>query len=234
MKKSLWPNGAGAVAVRVLLLAFVTGNVIAAEITHYPETVKALQQRYADEIVAHQKYSMYAQQAEKENYPNIAHLFRSLAASEAVHARNFKRLLSGLKHEAITPEIPEFPATNTKQNIRDASSVEASEIDNEYPAILESIRSEDHKEAIQNITYAWEAERQHRDLILKIKKASKRFFGLLAGHIEGIPTRYYVCQICGSTLTELPAKQCPICGHAAAHYSEVPGFPGYPTEEEEY
>jgi rubrerythrin len=234
MRRCIWKNSVSAVIAQVLLLAFITGNAIAAEITQYPATVKALQQRYADEVVAHQKYSMYAQQAEKEDYPNIAHLFRSLAASEAVHARNFKRLLTELGNEAITPETPEFHSTNTKQNIRDASSVEANEIDREYPAILESIKSENHEEAIQNITYAWEAERQHRDLILKIKKASRRFFGLLAGHIEGIPTRYHVCQICGSTLTELPPRQCPICGHSASSYTEVPGFPGVQEEEDEY
>jgi rubrerythrin len=228
------PESVSAILARLLFIAFITGNAIAAETSQYPETVRALQQRYADEVIAHQKYGFYAQQAEKENYPNIAHLFRSLAASEAVHARNFKRLLSELGHEAITPEIPALPATTTKQNIREASSVEANEIDREYPAILESIRAEHHEAAIRNITYAWEAERQHRDLILKIKKASRKWFGLLAGHIEGEPTRYYVCQICGSTLTELPARQCPICGHAAANYSEVPGFPGSPEEEEEY
>jgi rubrerythrin len=234
MRICICKNSVSAVVARTLLLAFITGNAIAAEITQYPAIVKALQQRYADEIIAHQKYSMYAQQAEKEDYSNIAHLFRSLAASEAVHARNFKRLILKLGHEPMVPTIPEFPVTTTKQNIRDASSVEANEIDREYPAILESIQSENHGEAIQNITYAWEAERQHRDLILKIKKASKRFFGLLAGHIEGIPARYHVCQICGSTLTELPPGQCPICGHTATRYTEVPGFPGYPEEEDEY
>jgi rubrerythrin len=229
MKMHNWPDSVCAIAV--LLLVCISGNTSAAEIVSYPETVKALQERYADEIIAHQKYGRYAQQAEKENYPYTAHLFRSLAASEAVHARNFKRILAELGHKAVAPEIPEFAVTKTKHNIRHASSVEANEIDRKYPDILETISAENHEEAIRNITYAWEAERQHRELILKIKKASESWFGLLVGHIEGDPTRYYVCQICGSTLTELPAKQCPICGHDTSHYSEVPGFPGFPEED---
>lgn len=219
--------------VRILLIAFITGNAVA-EIVQYPDTVAALQHRYSDEIIALKKYSLYAQQAEKENYPNIAHLFRSLAASELVHARNFKKLLSELGHEAITPVTPDVHAASTKKNIREASTVEANEIDKEYPAILESIRSENHKEAIRIISYAWEAERQHRDLILKIKKASRRLFGFLAEHIEGIPTRYHVCQICGSTLTEQPPEQCPICGQSSSNYIEVPGFPGVPQEDDEF
>jgi predicted amidophosphoribosyltransferase len=43
-----------------------------------------------------------------------------------------------------------------------------------------------------------------------------------------------VCQVCGSTLTEIPAS-CPICGEAGSHYVEVPGFPGprQPESEDE-
>ena len=100
----------------------------------------------------------------------------------------------------------------------------AEEIDREYPANLGRIDSEQHKEAIRHISYAWNAEQQHRDLILKIKKAASWYFGMLASKIEGSPTRYYVCQICGSTVNELPGSQCPICDHPPDQYREVSEF----------
>jgi hypothetical protein len=50
-----------------------------------------------------------------------------------------------------------------------------------YPKILETIAAENHEQAILFITYAWKAEKQHRKLILKIKKASKRFFWIVGG-----------------------------------------------------
>jgi rubrerythrin len=218
----------------LLLLVSVSGISLAAEPTEqvsYAKTITALQKRYMDEVTAHQKYSAYAQRAEKENYPNIAHLFRGLAASEAVHARNFKKLLLDLSVKVKPPEKLEFTISTTKDNIRHATTVEAEEIDKEYPQILESIAAENHKQAVLFITYAWKAEEQHRKLILKIKKASKRYFGFLAGRIEDEPNRYYVCMVCGSTLTELPAEHCPICNHSASEYQEVPGFPGIPDEE---
>ena len=191
----------------------------------YPQTLAALQERYADEVVAHRKYGAYAGHAENEGYPAIAHLFRALAASEAVHARNFARLIVELGAEPSVPPL-KFELSTTREHLKQAATVEAAEIDQEYPAILKKIEGENHREAVRFITYAWKAEQQHRDLILKIKKGASWFFGMLVSKIEGSPTRYYVCQICGSTVTELPGSQCPICDHPADEYREVPDFQG--------
>lgn len=191
----------------------------------YPLTIAALQERYADEVIAHRQYGAYAVHADTEGYPAIAHLFRALAASEGVHARNFSRLLRELGVAPLDPPTkPEL--SSTRQHLKQAATVEAAEIDTEYPAILQRIEDEQHEQAIRFITYAWKAEQQHRDLILKIKKGASWFFGMLVSRIEGSPTRYYVCQICGSTVTELPGKQCPICDHPPEEYREVPQFRG--------
>jgi len=195
----------------------------------YPLTVAALHERYADEVTAHRKYGAFAGRAHEEGYPAIAHLFRALAASEAVHAANFGRLLRELGEVPATP-VAEIEIKSTRENLQQAATVEAEEIDREYPAILGRIDSERHEEAIRFINYAWKAEQQHRDLILKIKKAASWYFGMLASKIEGSPTRYYVCQICGSTVNELPGSQCPICDHPPDQYREVPNFKSGPVE----
>ena len=207
----------------LFLGSFCAVGMAAAE--QYPHTVQALQERYADEIVAHRHYGAYANHAETEGYPAIAHLFRALAASEAVHARNFSRLLRELGVEPGDPPA-NIELSSTRAHLKRAATVEAAEIDTEYPAILERIEGEQHEQAIRFITYAWKAEQQHRDLILQIKKGASWFFGMLVSRIEGSPTRYYVCQICGSTVTELPGSQCPICDHPPEEYREVPQFPG--------
>jgi rubrerythrin len=215
----------------VLLLLFC-GSAPAAPDPAYPRTIEALQERYADEMQAHQKYGRYAQHALKEGYPNIAHLFRALAASEAVHARNFAVLLKTL---GVTPVTSEFSikVSSTRRHLQQATDVEAEEIDTGYPAVLERIRPEGHQEAIEKITWAWQAEKQHRELIIKIRDAASIFFGLLVSRIEGDPSRYYVCQVCGSTLNEPPSDDCPICAHGTEHYLEVPGFPGQAEDSPE-
>lgn len=195
----------------------------------YPLTVTALHERYADEVTAHRQYGAFAREAHDEGYPAIAHLFRGLAASEAVHAANFARLLRELDEVPATPLV-DFEIRSTRENLQQAATVEAEEIDREYPAILERVNAEQHEEAIRFINYAWKAEQQHRDLILKIKKAASWYFGMLASKIEGSPTRYYVCQICGSTVNELPGSQCPICDHPPDQYREVPNFKSGPVE----
>ena len=202
------------------------GNVFASAVQEegpiFPKTIEALKLRYADEINAHRKYNAYVVRAEEEEYPNIAHLFRSLAASEAIHARNFKRLLIDLGEEIEPPDILDFEVSNTRDNIRDATSVEVDEIDSEYPSIIKGIAPENHGEAILFMTYAWEAEKMHRDLIIKIWRASKRWFGSLAKRIEAKQSHYYVCNTCGTALTELPDERCPICGRPLSEYKEVP------------
>jgi rubrerythrin len=212
----------------LLGLALLSAGATASD---YPKTLAALQERYADEVQAHLKYNAYAKQALKEGYPNIAHLFRALAASEAVHARNFAALLKKL---GATPQAPEISLqiTSTRKHLQQATDVEADEIDNEYPAILARIKPEGYQPAIQSITWAWEAEKQHRELIIKIRDAATSWFGLLVNRIEGEPSHYFVCQICGSTLDERPANTCPICGHPAENYQEVPWDPGAPRKEE--
>jgi len=214
------------VQVGLVILWLLMGlPVLAAPGDTYPETSRALQERYVDEVLAHRNYNAYAKRAMEEGYPNIAHLFRSLAMSEAVHGRNFHALLQELKIP-IPDAHNGLAVSTTRKNLKHASTVEAQEIDKEYPAILKRVRPEGHKLAIQSITWAWKAEQQHRDLIIQIRKAASYFFGLLVGRIEGEPSRYYVCQICGSTLTEIPAKQCPICSNLVHLYKEVPGYPG--------
>jgi rubrerythrin len=208
-----------ALLIGTLLLAPGVAVCAAAD---YPETVKALQERYQDEVEAHVSYSAFSSKALADGYPNSAYLFKSLATSEAIHARNFKRILDalgvGVPREALQPRAVE----STRSNILDATGVEADEIDHRYPDILARIKVENHQAAIDNLTWAWEAEKQHRKLLGRMQDAANKWFKFLIAHIEGEYVDYHVCQICGSTLVERPAEHCPICGQPASHYHKIP------------
>jgi rubrerythrin len=187
----------------------------------YPKTVYALQERYRDEIHAVHKYLGCAQQALSEDYPNIAYLFVTFAASESVHARNFKRLLSELGVQVKEIPIPEFKVFSTKENLNYAATQEIEEINREYPRLIELMKPENHEPAIQDITYAWKAEEQHHDLMEKVLSGTGIFFGLLTKKIEKTNVQFFVCQRCGSTVTVLPRDVCPICKGPVARYKEV-------------
>jgi rubrerythrin len=187
----------------------------------YPNTVSVLKDAYIGEVKAHHTYIAYAQKANSENYPNIAKLFMSLSTSESIHARNFKDILSALKVEVTYISNSELKVSSTKKNLKNATKVELHEIDSQYPKFIQMIESENHQNAIQSIKYAWESEKQHRDLIQKIQSGTGIFFGILTKKIESAPAHYYVCQICGSTLTDLPTDHCPICKGSVSHYVKL-------------
>ena len=223
-------------ALLIVTLLWVPGVsvCVAAE---YAGTIQALQERYQDEVEAHVSYTAFSDKALEDGYPNSAYLFKSLAASEAIHARNFKRLLdelgAGVPRDALQPR----PVESTRSNIMHATGVEADEIDHRYPALLARIKPENHQEAIDNLTWAWEAEKQHRELLGRMQDAAKNWFKFLIAHIEGESVDYYVCEVCGSTLVEQPAEYCPVCNHPASHYhriSYVAAERPEPEAQEEY
>lgn len=170
---------------------------------------------------AHAKYAAFAKKATDENYPNIAYLFSSLSYSELVHARNFKNILSELKAEILDIEAIEIKCLGTKDNLRDAVKVELLEIDASYPNAIEKIAPEGYSRATQSLTYAWESEKQHRELLQKVSSNIRMFFGAIAKRIEQNPVTYYVCNICGSTVTEIPKYSCFICRSAFTEYKKL-------------
>jgi len=204
----------------LVLIVFVQASIVVAQIK-YPETINIIQTVYRNEIQTHLTYLAYAQKAISENYPNIAHLFVSLATSESIHARNFKQLLIDLKVELKESPKPEIKVSTTKENLKSATQTELQEIDYRYPQFIEKVRPEGHEAAIRYITYAWDSEKQHRELIKKIESGTGIFFKMLSGIIEKDPNRYFVCQECGSTIRELPDQVCPICKSPVSVYREV-------------
>jgi len=205
----------------VCIFAFLLSAVCINAQSRYPETISVLQTLYPDEVQAFNDYQAYAKKAVSEKYPNIAKLFMAIATSESLHARNFKKVLADIGAEA--EEVPEFEpkVSSTRKNLKLATAVELEEIDNKYPQLIKQITPENHADAIQYITYAWEAEKQHRALLKKIKSGTGIFFGFLTQKIEGSPSPYFVCQNCGSTLSEIPEATCPICGGPSAKYTEI-------------
>jgi len=221
-----------AILIITVLLSQVLTTCLAD--TAYPNTVQALQERFHDEIEAHVSYAEFSKKALQEGYPNSAYLFKSLAASEAVHARNFRRILGELDSQVPSKKPPQREVGNTRSNIMNATGVEANEIDHKYPDLLEHIKAENHKTAINNLTWAWKSEEQHRKLLGRMQDAAKSWFGFLIAHIEGEVVDYHVCEICGSTLTEKPSEQCPICKHPASHYRKIPYVAAERAEPEDY
>ncbi len=207
----------------VLCLFFVGLNQAVSlgnNITNHRKTISVLQELCRAEVTASKTYAAFSQKALDEKYYSVARLFSALSESESVHARNFKNILNDL---GVEPK--NFPKLNikvgdTKKNLNWALKVELSEIDTNYPKTIKRIKSEGNKRALEDITYAWQAEMQHRDLITKMQSALWLFFGKIVDKLKEAH-EYHVCQRCGSTVFEVPEKSCIICGSPVSMYKQI-------------
>ncbi len=188
----------------------------------YPETIAVLQMLYGGEVRARYRYLEFAKVAKADGHDNIAYLFKAIAHSEAVHEKNFKRILETLGSKAAHVDLSSIKVSTTKENLKYATEVELSEIDTEYPRYIQRVGPEQHAESLKYINYAWEAERQHRALIKEIQGGTGMFFSMLLEHFRKEDSVYYVNQNCGATVTELPLEDCPICHEPLDTYTVVP------------
>ncbi|NWF39295.1 rubrerythrin [Mariprofundus sp. NF] len=217
-------------AATTLILAAlfaITGNISTLQTEEslkpdYTETIAVLQMLYGNEVRAGYRYQLYSDRAKADGHINIAHMFKAIAASEAVHAKNFKRILQSLNTEVHEIDLSSIKASGTKDNLKYATHVELSEIDNEYPRYIQRVGVESHAQAVEYINYAWEAERQHRELIKEIQSGTGFFFSVLLDRFREKESVYYVNQNCGATVHELPVDACPICHKPLDTYMEIP------------
>lgn len=154
----------------------------------------------AGESVANQRYLMYAEKAEKEGYPQVAHLFRVIARAETVHARNHFNAMDGIG--------------TTKDNLTAAVMGEHQEFTRMYPPFVEKAKQEGNIRAEKSFTYANEVEQVHHklfdDVLMDVKE------GKQLKDVE-----YYVCQVCGNTIIVKPTEKCAICGSAPSVFVKI-------------
>ena len=159
------------------------------------KTDKNLQGAFAGESQANRKYLFFAEKADKEGQPQIARLFRAAADAETVHAKNHLNALDAIGE--------------TKANVMAASVGEHYEFTRMYPPYIETASQEKNAKALRSFEYANEVEKVHHKYFEAALKA------LNAG-TKLTEEPYYVCQVCGNTITGAVPDVCPICGSSHA------------------
>lgn len=202
-------------------VAWSVGLLRPAVAAGYAETIAAMQVAQQRETVVYRRYRQFGQQAKAQGYAGIAYLFIAFAASELIHAQNFQRVLARLGVDAEPAPTVNPKAGSTKENLLNAVGEELDSIEAFYPGLLARLKPEGHADAVTYVTYAWESEKQHRDVIRQIQRYSPTFFETVATTIDMKTGTYYVCQICGSTVHRIPADRCPICKFTPEHYRRV-------------
>jgi len=163
-------------------------------------TLENIKSAIKGETTASAKYAAYAKKANEEGYAKIALLFEAASKAENIHANNHKAVLEQLGEKS--GEIkPEFKVKSTKENLQDAINGETYEVDKMYPSFMKSSKDEKVNKASISFNYAYQVEKKHQALY---KNALAQ---LEAGKEKSLPSKYFVCPVCGNTYdTEPPAK----------------------------
>lgn len=169
-------------------------------------TFDFLHSAYGGESMAHMRYLIWGDVAEKEGFRNVARLFRAIAYAEQVHASNHFRVIGGsAPADATVTAGGVFAYGKTAENLQGAINGELHEVNQMYPVYLNTAKFQNEPDAERSFHGALEAEKIHAQLFQKALDAVK------AGKDVELK-RIYVCPVCGYTvLDEAPAK-CPICG----------------------
>jgi rubrerythrin len=164
-----------------------------------PTTHENLKVAFAGESEANRKYLAFARQAEKENLPQIAKVFRAAAEAETLHALAHLQNAGGVK--------------STLENLEAAVAGETYEFSQMYPPMVEQAKAEGHK-AKTMLDFANRAERVHAGLFAQALAALRSGADLSAMDV-------YLCPVCGDIEFGVPPERCPICNAPGAKYQKI-------------
>jgi len=153
------------------------------------KTQNNLYQAFVGEAKAHHRLLAFARKAEEEDYPQIAKLFRAVAAAEGVHTERHLRLLG----EAVVQD--------TEANLRSSFERETTVNEVYYPRFIRDAEEEDEQAAALTFSQARDVEEGHAALY-------KRALGAM---LRDETHDFYVCQVCGYVAEREAPDQCPIC-----------------------
>jgi rubrerythrin len=174
-----------------------------------PDPVKSkedLKAAFNGESTASAKYAKYAQKAWQDSLSNIAVLFEAASRAEGIHADNHKKVLEKLRVKVEGPEIGAFEVKTTAENLADAIKGESYEVATMYPDFIKDAETEKVKDAIKSFTWAYDTEKKHKAFY------EKALAELNAGNQSNLPTRWFVCPVCGNTYDLASVKNaCDFC-----------------------
>ena len=154
-------------------------------------TKKFLEDAYAGESMAHMRYAIFRDMAEKEGLKNTANLFKAISFAELVHARNHYVALGQLK--------------STSENLQTCIDGEHYEVNEMYPVFNNTAKLQDESEAVKSTHYALEAEKTHEKLYSEAKKLVENRKDIEAKKIT-------ICPICGSEVAKEVLHRLIQCG----------------------
>ena len=165
-------------------------------------TEKNLQEAFAGESMARNKYSYFASKAKKDGYVQIAAIFEETAANEKEHAKMWYKLLNG------------GSVSDTATNLAAAANGENFEWTDMYARMAQEAREEGFEEIAKKFEMVAAIEREHEERYRRLLKnvEDKRVFSKEGDVI-------WQCSNCGHVVIGKCAPEvCPVCDHPQSYF----------------
>lgn len=155
---------------------------------------EALHAAYTGEAKAVLRLELFAKQAEKEGFPQIAKLFRVIAFSERIHGERALRVLKEVG--------------DTQQNLTESFESEQKVAQVAYGSFIKKAWEVGEQEAAFHFTQSRDVEETHAHL----------YKNALDTMMEEQDVTYYVCTVCGYISENVLPEECPICQARKEHF----------------
>ena len=166
------------------------------------KTEKNLQEAFAGESQARNKYTYWASKAKKDGYVQIAAIFEETAANEKEHAKMWFKILEG---GAIK---------STEENLEAAANGENFEWTDMYARMAVEADEEGFKEIAAKFRMVAKIEKEHEERYRKLLDNVKK---------ECVFSKdndvIWQCSNCGHIVIGKKAPEiCPVCDHPTAYF----------------
>lgn len=166
------------------------------------KTQANLMAAFAGESQARNKYTYFADKAEKDGFVQIADIFRETAKNEREHAEIWFKLLN-------SNQLPD-----TATNLQDAANGE----NYEWTDMYANFAKEAREEGFDHIAFLFDA-------VAEIEKEHEKRFRKLLENVKGglvfsrDEEKIWICSNCGNVIIgkEVP-NQCPVCKKPKAYF----------------
>jgi rubrerythrin len=167
-------------------------------------TAANLRSAYGGESMAHMRYLVWADKADREGLPNVARLFRAVAFSEQVHASNHFTALRSEAGPFLVAAGGGFGLGGTSENLQGAIEGELFEVNEMYPVYVHGAELQEEKGAHRTFGYALSAEEIHAAMYQSAKQAVDAGTDVELGPVQ-------ICEVCGYTAVGEAPDTCPLC-----------------------
>jgi rubrerythrin len=166
------------------------------------KTEKNLQEAFAGESQARNKYTYFASQAKKEGYEQIAAIFLETAENEKEHAKMWFKYL----HDNGVP--------STIENLKAAAEGENFEHTEMYKRMAQEAREEGFMEIAAKFELVGKIEAEHEQRYLKLLEKVKGEKVFIAEDVV-----VWKCRNCGHIhIGKCAPKVCPACNHPQSYF----------------